>query len=715
MDINHLNDMQRQAVCETEGPLLVLAGAGSGKTRVLTHRIAYLVEALGVDPYNILAITFTNKAAKEMKERVEDLLDKPYYHLWISTFHSACVRILRREIETLGYTRNFGIYDPSDQLVVMKECIKNLNLPEKEYHPKAMLGAIGRAKDKLITPDEYLKIEGDDYRNQQIEKLYRMYQRTLRKNNALDFDDLIMKTVTLFKENPKILRYYQNQFKYILVDEFQDTNMAQYTLVSMLADTHKNICVVGDDDQSIYGWRGADIQNILGFEQDFRKTKTIKLERNYRSTNIILEAANEVVAHNRQRKPKKLWTDNDKGKVLNYYKADQERDEARYIADTIEKQRDRGERAYKDFAVLYRTNVQSRIIEEILVQRGIPYQLIGGTRFYDRKEIKDIISYLKAIENPVDDVAIKRIINEPKRGIGKKTIEKIDEYAEMENQDFFQSLRDYQHIPGLSTRVKNKIKEFLGVMLRLQETMDTLSITELTEAVYQDTGYRESLVAEGTIEAKARLENLEEFKSITMEFDKTSEEGTLEAFLGQVSLETSMDRKDEGEEGVMLMTLHSAKGLEFPVVFLPGMEEGIFPSPISIHEGNEEEERRLCYVGITRAMEEVHFIHATMRNIFGNTHVNDMSRFLKEIPENLINMEDPYDRRTEVQKQRMKKTSDFTGAFPMEKVQPGSQVYHPKFGQGKVVGKQGSMLTIIFDKAGLKKIDPAYINLQILE
>ena len=715
MILENLNETQKQAVLTTEGPLLVLAGAGSGKTRVLTYRIAYLVEEMGIDPYSILAITFTNKAAREMKERVESLLERPYHHMWISTFHSACVRILRSEIEVLGYERNFGIYDTSDQQVLMKECLKALDINERDYHPKAVLAAVGRAKDRLLSPQEYLKVEGDDYYTQTISKLYTLYQKRLKENNALDFDDLIGKTVELFQGNPKILKHYQNRFHYILVDEFQDTNHAQYVLVSLLAKEHRNLCVVGDDDQSIYGWRGADIQNILGFEKDFPGAETVKLEKNYRSTSRILQAANEVVSHNLNRKEKKLWTDKGEGETLNYYKATHEGDEARYIADTILKQRAKGKRSYKDFAILYRTNAQSRKIEEVFLKQGIPYQLVGGKRFYERKEIKDILAYLRAVENPVDDLAIKRVINEPKRGIGKKSIEKVEEYCEAAELDFYTGVKRNQEISSLSTRVKNQIAEFTGVIERAKKEKEDLTVTELVDHLLFKSGYRKALMDEGTIEAKARIENLEEFKSITMDFDKTSEDKSLEAFLAQVSLETSLDHSDETEEGVMLMTLHSAKGLEFPVVFLPGMEEGIFPSPISIAEGNEEEERRLCYVGITRAMDEVHMIHATMRTLYGNTHVNEISRFMKESPKDLIQMEDPYDRQKAIEKLRTKKTSDFVSPFPMDEVKSGSRVVHPKFGEGKVVGIQGNMLTIIFDKAGMKKIDPAYGNMKIMD
>lgn len=725
MDLSHLNDMQRRAVEHTEGPLLILAGAGSGKTRVLTHRIAYLVGEKGVLPYNILAITFTNKAAREMKERLEKLMGEGSKDLWVSTFHSACLRILRMDIEKIGYKNNFVIYDTTDQQTVMKECIKKLNLDEKYFNPRAVLGTIGRAKDQLIGPEEYIKTHGGDFRSEKIGELYKMYQKTLRGNNALDFDDLIMKTVELFNEDPKVLHYYQNKFKYILVDEFQDTNMAQYTLVSMLAHQHQNLCVVGDDDQSIYGWRGADIQNILGFEKDFPRAKVVKLEKNYRSTKNILEAANHVVHNNISRKDKKLWTDNEEGDIIQYYKANNEYDEAAYITNQIQSLRRKENRLYSDFAVLYRTNAQSRPIEEAMMKEGIPYKIVAGIRFYDRKEIKDILAYLNTIENPVDDLSVKRIINVPKRGLGQKTIEKIEEYAEKGGIGFFEALLDIEEIEDVSTKAKKQIMDFTEIMMDLRQRREEITITEMVEELYDRTGYLEALQQENTVEANSRIENLQEFLSLTKDFDENAEIKTLEEFLARTSLETSMDAVEE-DDAVILMTLHSAKGLEFPVVFMPGMEEGIFPSYMSLQENNEEEERRLCYVGITRAKERLYMSHAMIRTLYGRSNCNPCSRFLEEIPETLITKETPYDRKKEVRK--MQTSPLFTGGIhyashesklatntAKSKVTTGDKVRHPKFGVGTVVSVAGDILTIAFPNAGVKKISSAFVELEVVE
>ncbi|MBU5678024.1 DNA helicase PcrA [Alkaliphilus sp. MSJ-5] len=720
---NHLNTMQKKAVLTTEGPVLVLAGAGSGKTRVLTHRIAYLVEEKGISPYNILAITFTNKAAKEMKERVEDLLGDYYRDLWVSTFHSSCVRILRMEIDKLGYEKNFVIYDTTDQQVVMKECLKKLNLDEKMFQPRMVLNEIGRAKDQLISPGEYLSEFGNDFKNQKVAELYKMYQNRLRSNNALDFDDLIMKTVQLFQTNPTVLHYYQNKFKYILVDEFQDTNMAQYTLISLLARSHGNLCVVGDDDQSIYGWRGADIRNILGFEKDFPNTQVVKLEQNYRSTKSILDAANMVVANNTDRKSKKLWTDNKDGEIIQYYRANNEYDESSFIASTIEKLNDEENRPYSQFAVLYRTNAQSRAIEEMLMKKGIPYKIYSGTRFYDRKEIKDILAYLRTIENPVDDVSVKRIINVPKRGIGLKSIDKFDEYADVRGESFFSALLDVDKMPDQSTRVKVQTGKFTNLIMSLREKRDEMTVTDIVKEIYEGTGYIEALMAEDKVEAESRIENLQEFLSLTKDFDENAEVKTLEEFLARTSLETTMDGDDDDENTVVLMTLHSAKGLEFPVVFIPGMEEGIFPSSMSLQENNEEEERRLCYVGITRAREKLYMSHAMTRTLYGRTSANAISRFLGEIPEGLIHMDKPYNRKKDLIE--MQTSPLFTGAMMHQKketissvdlnqVKAGSKIKHPKFGVGTVVSVAGEMLTIAFPNAGIKKIASTFIQMEII-
>ncbi len=718
-----LNPMQKKAVLATEGPVLVLAGAGSGKTKVLTHRFAYLVEEKGVSPYNILAITFTNKAAREMKERVEGLLGYDYRGLWVSTFHSACVRILRMEIDKLDFGKNFVIYDTTDQRVVIKECLKELNLDEKMFQPRAVLGAIGRAKDQLIGPNDYISEFGNDFRNKKISELYRMYQDKLKNNNALDFDDLIMKTVQLFQTNPMVLHYYQNRFKYILVDEFQDTNMAQYTLISLLAGAHNNLCVVGDDDQSIYGWRGADIRNILGFEKDFPETMVVKLEQNYRSTKSILDAANIVVANNIDRKSKKLWTDNQNGEIIQYYRGNNEYDEANFIASTIERLNHEEGRPYFQFAVLYRTNAQSRVIEEMLMKNAIPYRIYSGTRFYDRKEIKDILAYLRAIENPADDVSVKRIINVPRRGIGAKSMERFERYANVNEESFFDALLNVDKIQCQTSRVKTQTNKFTNLILSLRERRNEMPVTDIVEKIYQNSGYIDALLTKDTVEAESRIENLEEFLSLTKDFDENAEEKTLEEFLARTSLETTMDEDKDDANTVSLMTLHSAKGLEFPVVFISGMEEGIFPSYMSLQEDNEEEERRLCYVGITRAKEKLYMSHAIQRTLYGRTNKNLISRFIKEIPEELIDIDEPYNRKEEVKK--MQTSPLFTGAMlhqkkksrqasDLKQIRVGTKIKHPEFGVGTVVSVAEEILTIVFLDKGIKKISSTFAQLEIV-
>lgn len=722
MNLNHLNQEQRQAVLHTEGPLLILAGAGSGKTRVLIHRIAYLINKEGVSPENILAITFTNKAAKEMKERLNAILGNHYRGSWVSTFHSACVRILRMEIEKLGYGKNFIIYDTMDQLVVIKDCFKKLNLDDKIFDPKSILNSISKAKDKLITPTEYEKAYIEDFRSQKIAKVYEMYQKKLKSNNALDFDDLIMKTVLLFEQFPLVLDYYQSHFKYILIDEFQDTNMGQYRLISLLSKKHQNLCVVGDDDQSIYGWRGADIKNILGFEKDFPNAEVIKLEENYRSTKNILEAANSVVSKNYERKNKKLWTSKEEGKTIGYYCADNEHDEGRYIADSIDRIVRNENKKYSDFAILYRTNAQSRVLEDRLMREAIPYKIYGGTPFYSRKEIKDIVAYLNIIENAIDDVSIKRVINVPKRGVGAKAVEKLDQFAESTEKSFFDALVEVDKVAGLSSSQKAKVKQFATIMIELQKKKDMLSLTELTEEIYEKTGYMQSLFLENTVESLGRIENLEEFKSLTLDYDKNSETKTLEDFLAKTSLESATDNLGDEENVVVLTTLHSAKGLEFPIVFMPGMEEGIFPSPMAIKEKNEEEERRLCYVGITRAMERLYMTHTRMRTLYGRTSYHDISRFIDEIPKELIERKISYNRKKQVHE--MQTSSIFKGKLVHEEsvslktdslIKSGSKIKHPKFGSGTVITLDGSIVSIAFDGMGIKKIDMAFINLNIVE
>jgi DNA helicase-2/ATP-dependent DNA helicase PcrA len=634
-----LNPMQKEAVLQKDGPVLVLAGAGSGKTGALTVRIAHLIEE-GVKPWNILAITFTNKAAKEMKERVEKLVPEGAKDIWISTFHSTCVRILRREIHHLDYDNGFSIYDADDQEKIMKECFKQLNLSitDKSFTVKAAMSAISKQKEELISWEAYAqKVDKMDIRSLKIAQVYQVYQKRLKDSNALDFDDLIYKTVQLFRSHPQVLDKYQERFRYIMVDEYQDTNTSQYELVKLLSSKYQNLCVVGDDDQSIYGWRGANIGNILDFEKDFPNTKVIKLEQNYRSTKTILEAANAVIHNNNTRKAKSLWTQNHTGNILHIYQAENEYDEARFAAEKIEELIKTGH-TYGEFAVLYRTNAQSRTVEDQLVKRNIPYRLFGGTRFYDRKEIRDILSYLKILKNPLDAIALRRVINVPKRGIGDTSIDKVTTFAMEKGISFYDALGRLGEIPELKTRAR-KFQEFYDLMQHLKEDSMTLSVSQLMDAVIKKTGYMQVLLDEGTDEALMRLENIDEFINKAVEYETQNPEGNLEGFLEEIALVSDIDNLKEGEESVLLMTLHSAKGLEFPYVFMIGMEEGIFPSYRSIAFGGEkevEEERRLCYVGITRAREELYLSHAKSRMQHGVTQYNAPSRFLREIPEELV-------------------------------------------------------------------------------
>jgi DNA helicase II / ATP-dependent DNA helicase PcrA len=637
--LSGLNEQQQEAVKATDGPLLIMAGAGSGKTRVLTHRIAYLMVEKQVAPWNILAITFTNKAAREMKDRVQAILGGAAEDIWISTFHSMCVRILRRDIDRMGFNRNFSILDTTDQLSVIKNILKEKNIDPKKFDPRTILGTISSAKNELQTPEEYEKTAGGMY-EQIVSDVYKLYQKKLRKNQALDFDDLIMITIQLFQRVPEVLEFYQRKFQYIHVDEYQDTNRAQYMLVKLLASRFRNLCVVGDSDQSIYRWRGADIANILSFEKDYKNAKVILLEQNYRSTKRILQAANVVIQNNMNRKPKNLWTENDEGKKLLYYRADSESGEAQFVAGKIRELVDGGQRTYKDIAILYRTNAQSRVMEEVLLKSNINYQIVGGIKFYDRKEIKDILAYLRTIANPDDDISLTRIINVPKRGIGATSIDKIANYAIAQDLSMFQALQEVEQI-GLSAKITNSLREFRDLINNWVQMQDYLSVTELVENVLEKTEYVEILKAEKTLESQSRIENIEEFLSVTQNFEKTNDDKSLVAFLTDLALVADIDKLEEDENdknnAVVLMTLHSAKGLEFPVVFLMGMEEGVFPHSRSLMEEAEmEEERRLAYVGITRAEEELYLSNAQMRTLYGRTSMNPVSRFIAEIPEDLL-------------------------------------------------------------------------------
>ncbi len=634
-----LNPMQKEAVLHTEGPLLILAGAGSGKTRVLTHRIAYLIEEKEVNPWNILAITFTNKAAGEMRERVDSLVGFGAESIWVSTFHSTCVRILRRYIEHLGYTTSFSIYDSDDQKTLMKQVFKTLDIDTKQYKERSVLGIISSAKDKLISPEEFLLNAGQDFRQKKVGEIYREYQNQLKKNNALDFDDLIVKTVELFQNDSQILDYYQERFRYIMVDEYQDTNTAQFKLISLLASKYGNLCVVGDDDQSIYRFRGADIENILSFEQTFPGARVIKLEQNYRSTQNILDAANGVIRHNRGRKEKSLWTANGTGDEILFKQFDDARDEADYIARQI---RD-SEFSYQDQAVLYRTNAQSRLLEERCIFYNVPYRLVGGVNFYQRKEIKDILAYLKTVANGVDDLSVLRIINVPKRGIGATSMGRVTMFASEHGMSLYSALREARMVPGLGKAVE-KIGRFISQMecFRAMAQSEEYSIQDLIEAILEETGYEEELKAEGEIEAETRMENIQELINKAAAYEEDSQHPSLDEFLEQVALVADIDNVDSSEDRVTLMTLHSAKGLEFPKVYLAGMEDGLFPGMMAVSSDDPtdmEEERRLCYVGITRAKKELVITAARKRMTHGETRYCKLSRFVEEIPAELFKEE----------------------------------------------------------------------------
>lgn len=634
--VSRLNPPQRQAVEATEGPLLIMAGAGSGKTRVLTHRIAWLIANRKAPPWAILAITFTNKAAREMQDRVSKLVGPDGRDIWVSTFHSMCVRILRKDIERIGFTSNFSILDSTDQLSVIRNCMKDLDIDTKKFEPKAIQAVISTNKNELITPAQYEQKIGD-YFEGLVAKVYTKYQQRLRSNNSLDFDDLIMKTIQLFKEVPEVLDFYQKKFKYIHVDEYQDTNRAQYMLCRMLAEGHHRICVVGDSDQSIYRWRGADISNILNFEEDYPEAKTILLEQNYRSTSNILNAANGVIALNTGRKPKKLWTDSDEGAKIKVFRGDSEHDEGYFVTGEISKNVKQGQ-AYQNHAILYRTNAQSRVIEEILIKSDIPYQIVGGIKFYDRKEIKDLLAYLRLLSNPDDDISLTRIINVPKRGLGDTTVGKLAAAAASQGVSIFRALQTVDDL-GFAGRTRNTLVEFYDMIEALHRMVEFLSVTELTEKILELSQYRLELQNENTLESRSRLENIDEFLSVTMEFEKNNEDKSLVSFLTDLALIADIDSVNDEEErsdAVVLMTMHSAKGLEFPTVFIIGMEEGVFPHSRAFQDNDElEEERRLAYVGITRAEKQLFLSCARMRTLFGRTTANAPSRFLEEIPEEL--------------------------------------------------------------------------------
>ena len=735
-----LNPPQREAVAQTEGPVLILAGAGSGKTRVLTHRIAYLMDEKGVNPWNILAITFTNKAAQEMRERVDKLVGFGSESIWVSTFHSACVRILRRHIDNLGYDMNFTIYDTDDQKSLMKDVCRKMNIDTKIYKERSLLAQISHAKDELLTPDDMEMKAAGDYNMKKVASVYREYQAALRKNNALDFDDLIVKTVELFEKCGAVLEYYQERFKYIMVDEYQDTNTAQFKFISLLAQRYQNLCVVGDDDQSIYKFRGANIGNILGFEHVFPDARVIRLEQNYRSTKNILNAANQVIANNTERKAKTLWTENEEGSKVHVRQCLNAYEEAEYVAGEIGKLKRNGLGNYRDCAILYRTNAQSRIFEEKFIAANIPYKLVGGVNFYARKEIKDLLCYLKTIDNARDDLAVQRIINVPKRGIGATTLGRVQDYADNMGISLYEALRVAEEVPSIG-RSLSKIDGFVTFIQILKSKADMMTVEEILQEVIDSTGYVAELEAEDTEESRARIENIDELISKTVAYQEAMEEqnqpATLSGFLEEVALVADIDTVDPDQDYVLLMTLHSAKGLEFPKVFMVGMEDGIFPSHMTISYGDDgelEEERRLCYVGITRAMKDLTLTCAQQRMIRGETQYNRVSRFVREIPRELVDLghtiqekkpkvEDmiptpaKYSKMKEILQGRNYKPREFkvTKANSLD-YEVGDTVRHIKFGVGIVKeiveGGRDYEVTVEFDKVGVKKMFASFAKLK---
>lgn len=762
--LDALNEPQRQAVMATDGPLLILAGAGSGKTRVLTHRTAYLIEECGVNPYNIMAITFTNKAAGEMRERIDQMVGYGSESIWVCTFHSTCVRILRRYIDRLGFGTNFTIYDSDDQKTLMKDICKRLEIDTKMYKEKMFLSAISSAKDELIDPIEFETRAAGDYVKRKQTQVYREYQQALKQNNALDFDDLIMKTVELFKLDKEVLASYQDRFRYIMVDEYQDTNTAQFELIRLLALKYQNLCVVGDDDQSIYKFRGANIYNILNFEHHFPDATVIKLEQNYRSTQNILDAANAVIANNQGRKEKRLWTDNGAGDKITFEQLDTAAEEADFVARDIARRVRKGEYQYKDCAILYRTNAQSRLFEERFITANIPYKIFGGVNFYARKEVKDLLAYLKTIDNGQDDLAVRRIINIPKRGIGAASINKVALYAQEQEISFYDALCVAEQVPGLG-KAAAKIRPFVLFIQSMKAKAKLLSVTDLLQEVIETTGYVRELEAEGTDEAEARIENIDELISKAVDYAEGEEAPTLNGFLENVALVADIDSFDENSDYVVLMTLHSAKGLEFPNVYLAGLEDGLFPSYMSIMSDNSqaeiEEERRLAYVGITRAKKNLTITSARVRMVRGQTQYGKVSRFVREIPPELLSgkiyepktKEEPIEQST-FQKARkafrtvpsyggsgygkevgegygstfhsskatkpvytkVENQRDFGSVGGALSYQVGDRVRHIKFGDGEVMaivsGGRDYEVTVDFDKAGTKKMFASFAKLK---
>lgn len=741
--LKELNNKQYEAVINTEGPCLVIAGAGSGKTKVLTYKIAYLIEEMNVAPWNILAITFTNKAANEMKTRIESLIGDATKEMWIGTFHSICVRILRQHIEKINIEKSFVIFDTVDQKHIIKECIKELNLDDKLFTEKGVQSEISNAKNEMLEPNEYKEKYSGEFRKQKIAEIYSLYQKKLIKSNAIDFDDIINYTIKILLENPEVLQYYANKFRYILVDEYQDTNKSQFMLISLLAATNGNMTVVGDNDQGIYSFRGANIQNILNFEKDFPGTKIIKLEQNYRCTGNILKVANEVIKNNEKKYEKKLWTQNDVGQSVKFFRGGNEYDEASYIVKEINHLK--REEYYKnsDFAILYRMNTQSRAIEDILRRENIPYKVIGGLKFYERKEIKDIVAYLRIIANSSDNLSLKRIINEPKRGVGKTSLEEVERIAEENNISMYEIVRRAEEF-GLN-RVYANTREFIDAIEALKKETDSLPISELITKTLNVTGYVKALETEDTREAENRIANLEEFLTVAIEFEKEMAENSIVDFLEGITLSTDLDNLDDADNSVTLMTLHGAKGLEFPVVFLVGMEEGIFPGYRTMGDDKElEEERRLCYVGITRAEHYLYLSAAKQRTVFGSTSCNSVSRFIEEIPSELL---EGYEEAVKPKKSDMFEDSNIEWKYGGKKIQKsfafktpesflnnfnkselpndglnkyktGITVRHKKFGEGVItkIETEGTdlKLEINFEKVGVKRLMAKYAELEIL-
>lgn len=729
-----LNDRQKEAVTHVDGPVLVIAGAGSGKTRVLTHRIAYLIGEKNINPWNIIAITFTNKAAREMKERISGLIGEVSNDMWVGTFHSMCVRILRREITKIGYGSDFVIYDTTDTKSILKECIKELKLDDKVYSDKYLSYEISNAKNEMITPERYAILKASDSRMSNIANAYTLYQKKLKNNNALDFDDIINNTIKVFETDVETLEKYQDKFKYVLVDEYQDTNKAQDKLIALLSGKYKNVFVVGDDQQSIYKFRGADIKNILSFEDRFENTKVIKLEQNYRSTTNILAVANEVIKHNRGNVEKKLWTENETGEKPNVFCAKNEYDEATYVIQKMNSLRREEYYKYSDFAILYRTNAQSRAFEDILMREGVPYKVVGGLKFYERKEIKDIIAYLRLIYNTNDNVSLKRIINEPKRGIGKTTLENIEKCAIENNVSMFEIIKNIDKFAF--TRARNEIREFADFIIKMQSLKCT--IEDLTNTILSESGYLRALETEKTPEANNRIENLGEFLNVVIEYENGEADATLGGFLENLALVTDLDSVDEEKDSMLLMTLHTAKGLEFPNVFLVGLEDGLFPSYRSIGEPEEiEEERRLCYVGITRAKEHLFMTCAKCRTVYGSTSYNKPSRFLEEIPSNMLEGEIKqkesfvsFDDDLPNFIEEPKAAFNFrTAESFLQKISgddnvdlkvyaEGVRVYHKKFGEGTITKTEPEdddlKLDITFDKVGSKRLMAKFAKLELI-